>query len=111
MGEQHLDFLPLAPGGDPLVFLGQHPRHVARAFMDRAHHLASFGAGAALRLESASVAIELAGAVAIEPISVRPLMVDVPGPAEPLKPLARGTGVVVLVAIEAEAAAVERAIR
>lgn len=48
-------------------------------FVDRAHDFIHFGAGAALRLEHAGVAVELALAIAGGGIGVRPLAVDMAG--------------------------------
>src|SRR6187551_2705314 len=108
MGEQHLDLLALAPRGDPLVFLRERPRHVAGPFMDRAHDLARIGAGTAPGLERTGVAIELAGAVAVEAVGMRGSIICRAAPAEALELLACRADITILLAVEGEGRPVER---
>ena len=66
MGEQPLDLLPLAARGGIGVGGRDIASHVASALVDRAEDLARRRPGAAAWLESAGVAVALAGAVAHE---------------------------------------------
>src|SRR5688572_21773746 len=111
MGKQHLDLLALAPGGDPLVFLRECPRHIAGSLVDRAHDLARIGAGAALPLQWARIAVHLARPIAEEAVGVRGIVgLGSAVPAEALELLAGRAEISILLAVEGEGLSVERAI-
>jgi len=70
VGEQHLDLLSLATRRGVGIGGGDIAGHVARAFVDRAQDLAGRCVRTAARLESARIAVELAGAIAHEALLV-----------------------------------------
>ena len=64
MREEHLDLLPLTPGGQVGVGLGDVAGEVARAFVDGARDLSSWLLRAASRLQRTGRAVVLSRAVA-----------------------------------------------
>ena len=92
------------------VGLRDVPGHVAGALVDRAQDLAGRRVWAALRLQRAGVAIELAGAVAHEAFGIDTLAVDAEGAAILVELLPARAGVAIAGVVIGEVGAAEGAV-
>ena len=102
MGEQHLDLLSLAPGGDVGVGLGDVAGEVPGPFMDRAGDLARRRVGAAAALKGAGVTVGLAGPISVGVVRWNVGMIDAEGPSIALELLAFRAVIEVGLVIEGE---------
>ena len=93
VGEQHLDLLPLAPGGDVGIGPGDVAGDVPGVFVDGTRHLPSRPVGAAVGLQRAGVAIDLGGAIPIGVIRRRIGMIGAEGSPILLQFLAARTAI------------------